>query len=293
MTEIQKIGFIGVGTMGSRMCLNLAMKSGKPVIAYDTDLQTVEKLTEFGIEAAKSIAEIVEASDIVFMCLPGESEVRSVCLDDGGVLSKASAGKIIVDMSTSGPKIARELSEKFSSKSVEFADAPVARGVSSAQEGTLSIMFGGTEELLEKIRSELECMGTDIIHCGDVGSGQIMKLMNNMVLFQNVSALAEALTISKRAGIDVEMLFETLSKGSADSYALRKHGMKYMVKGIFPDDLFPVTYSLKDIRYALQLADETNVEAAGARVVERRLVEAVDVGLGKFYIPVIQKLLER
>ena len=275
------------------MCRNLALKSGKHVIAFDINSHAVGKLSEFGIEAAPSIAALTKESDLIFMCLPGETQVRDVCLGDNGVFTKARAGQIIVDMSTATPTIARQLSKKFAEKSVEFADAPVARGVSAAEEGTLSIMFGGTEELLERLRSTLECMGASITHCGSVGTGQVMKLMNNMVIFQSVSALAEALTIAKRFGVDGELLFETLSRGSADSFVLRKHGIKYMVKGIYPDDLFPISYSLKDLRYALQLAEETNVDAAGARVVEGRFLEAIEAGYGRLYSPVIQKLLER
>jgi 3-hydroxyisobutyrate dehydrogenase-like beta-hydroxyacid dehydrogenase len=293
MIELKNIGFIGVGAMGGRMCRNLALKSGKHMIAYDINYQAVMKLVDFGVEAAPSIASLTKKSNLIIMCLPGEPHVRDVCLGDDGVLTNAQAGQIIVDMSTATPTIARQLSKKFAEKSVAFADAPVSRGVSAAEDGTLSIMFGGTAELLERIRPALECMGTSITHCGGVGTGQVMKLMNNMVIFQNVSALAEALTIAKRFGVDGELLFETLSRGSADSYVLQKHGIKYMVKGIYPDDLFPITYSLKDLRYILQLAEETNVDAAGARVVERRFEEAIEAGYGKLYSPVIQKLMER
>ena len=293
MIEFKNVGFIGVGAMGGRMCRNLVLKSGKRVIAYDINYRAVMKLVDFGVEAAPSIAFLTKESNLIFMCLPGESQVREVCLGDDGIFTNARAGQIVIDMSTATPAIARQLSNKFAKKSVEFADAPVSRGVSAAEDGTLSIMFGGTLELLERIRPALECMGTSITHCGGVGTGQVMKLMNNMVIFQNVSALAEALTISRRFGIDGELLFETLSRGSADSYVLRKHGIMYMVKDIYPDDLFPMTYSLKDLRYALQLAKETNVDAAGARVVKRRFEEAIEAGYGKLYSPVIQKLLEQ
>lgn len=292
MRDVETVGFIGVGVMGVRMCRNIALKSGKRVIANDIDSQAVARLSDVGVEAAPSIPQLMESADLVFMCLPGEPEVREVCLGDDGVLAYAQPGHMVIDMSTATPNIERKLFTKFSKKSVEFADAPVSRGVSAAEKGTLSIMFGGKSELLDKIRPILECMGTEITHCGDVGTGQVMKLMNNMVIFQNVSALAEALTIAKMSGVDGELLFETLSKGSADSFVLRKHGLKYMIKGIYPDDLFPLTYSLKDLRYALRLAEEHDVDADGARVVERRLSEAIDAGYGDRYIPIIQKLLE-
>jgi 3-hydroxyisobutyrate dehydrogenase-like beta-hydroxyacid dehydrogenase len=291
MSDISRLGFIGVGVMGGRMCRNLAAKSGKPVTAHDVDMAKVAALADAGVQAAASIAEVIQAADLIFLCLPGEPQVRDVCLRDGGVLTHARAGQTVVDMTTATAHIARELFPKFADKSVDFADAPVARGVSSAQDGTLSIMVGGSAEVFTRIKPYLACMGTDITHCGEVGTGQVLKLMNNMVVFQNVSALAEALAIGTRAGVDGTLLFETLSRGSADSFVLRKHGMQYMVKGEFPDDVFPVTYSLKDLRYALQLAEEYNVDAKGARLVEQRLLEAIEAGYGNLYCPVIYKLL--
>jgi 3-hydroxyisobutyrate dehydrogenase len=293
MAEINSLGFIGVGVMGGRMCRNLALKSGKPILAHDIDMDKVAALADVGVEAARSIADVVRQTDLVFLCLPGEPQVRDVCLGDGGVLSHVRTGQTVVDMTTATAHIARELLAAFNKKSVDFADAPVARGVSSAADGTLSIMVGGSEAIFTRIKPYLACMGTDITHCGDVGTGQVVKLMNNMVVFQNVSALAEALAIGTRAGVNGDLLFETLSRGSADSFVLRKHGMQYMVKGEFPDNVFPTTYSLKDLRYALQLAAECHVDAKGAKLVEQRLLEAIDAGYGDLYCPVIYKLLER
>ena len=119
-----------------------------------------------------------------------------------------------------------------------------------------------------------------------------MKLMNNFIVFMNTSALAEALLIGTRAGVDGKLLFETLSRGSADSFVLRKHGMQYMVKEDYPDDVFSVVYSLKDLSYALKLAEETNVNAETGKLVERRFKEAIDSGYGPFYGPVVYKLLQ-
>jgi 3-hydroxyisobutyrate dehydrogenase-like beta-hydroxyacid dehydrogenase len=292
MAEINELGFIGVGVMGGRMCRNLAVKSGKGVIAHDVDMAKVAALADAGVKAAVSSADVMRQADLIFMCLPGEPQVRDVCLGDGGVLVHARAGQTVVDMTTATTHIARQLSAEFANKSVDFADAPVARGVSSAEDGTLSIMVGASDTIFARIKPYLAYMGTDITHCGDVGTGQVVKLMNNMIVFQNVSALAEALAIGTRAGVDGKLLFETLSRGSADSFVLRKHGA-YMAKGDYPDDLFPITYSLKDLRYALQLAEEGNVDAQGAKLVEQRLVEAIDAGYGNLYCPAIYMLLDR
>jgi len=298
VAKINKIGFIGTGVMGGRMCRNLATKIGIPVIAYDREPKNVAALADAGVTAANSIAELAAEVDMIIMCLPGEPQVRAVCLGENeggndGLLANVRAGQTIVDMTTATANVAREVAEKFAEKSVDFADAPIAKGVSSAQDGTLSIMVGGSKEVFERIHPAMACMGTGITHCGDVGTGQVMKLMNNMVVFMNTNALAEALAIGRRAGVDGELLFETLSRGSADSFVLRKHGMDYMMKDNFPDDVFPVTYSLKDISYALKLADELGVDARGARVAQERLKEAEAAGYGALYGPVVYKVIDK
>ncbi len=293
MAGFKKIGFIGTGVMGGRMCRNLATKIGVPVIAHDLDPDKVLALDNAGVEAAPSVAAVVEAADLIILCLPGEPQVRAVLFEPGGVLEHVRAGQTIVDMTTATADVAREAAEKFAAKSVDFADAPVARGVSSAEDGTLSIMVGASPEVFQRVKPALDCMGTEITHCGAVGTGMVMKLMNNYIVFLNTSALAEALLIGTRAGVDGELLFETLSRGSADSFVLRKHGMQYMAKGEFPDDVFPVTYSLKDLSYALKLAEDGGVDAAGARVVEQRFKDAIEAGYGDLYGPVIYKVIDK
>lgn len=291
MSAITTLGFIGVGTMGGRMCRNLAAKSGLPVIAYDVDPARLAVLADAGVTPAAKVGDVATGADLIFMCLPGEPQVEAVAFESGGLVDCVDAGQIVVDMTTATVRVARELASRLEAKGVEFADAPVAKGVPSAADGTLSIMVGATEALFERIRPFLETMGTEISLCGGVGTGQVLKLMNNMMIFQTVSALAEALAIGTRAGVDGTRMFEVLSHGSADSFALRRHGA-WMAKGEYPDDLFPTTYSLKDLRYALDLAEQVGVDAQGAKLVESRFVEAIERGFGDRYSPVIYKLFE-
>jgi len=278
--------------MGGRMCQNLATRGDTPVIAFDLDSDKVAALANAGVEAASSIEALVAVSDLVILCLPGEPQVRAVLFESGGVLEHVRTGQTVVDMTTATADVARQAAEQLAGKSVDYADAPVARGVSSAEDGTLSIMVGGSAEVFERIKPAMSCMGTEITHCGGVGTGMVMKLMNNFIVFTNTSALAEALLIGTRAGVDGELLFETLSRGSADSFVLRKHGMEYMAKEDYPDDLFSVSYSLKDLSYALKLAEETNVNAETGKLVEQRFKEAIDAGYGQSYGPVVYKLLQ-
>jgi len=289
--EAVTLGFIGLGVMGGRMCRNLAARSRRPVVGFDLDRSRVDALASVGVQGAKSIADVVAAADVVFLCLPGEPQVRSVCLGDGGIVEHARPGQVVVDMTTATAAIAREVGTALAARGVDFADAPVARGVPSAEDGTLSITVGASDEILSRIEPYLQCMGTEISHCGPVGTGQVMKLLNNMIVFETVSALAEAMAIATRAGVDRELVFDILQRGSADSFVMRRHG-SYMTTGAYPDDMFPTDYSLKDIRYALQLAESVDVDAAGARVARDRLQEATDRGWGSFYSPVVYRLFE-
>ena len=290
--EPSTLGFIGLGVMGGRMCRNLARKSGKSIVGYDVVPARVAECAGAGVDAGASVADVVARADIVFMCLPGEPEVREVCFGPGGVVAHAQAGGIVVDMTTATADVDREVAAALAAKGVDFADAPVARGVPAAENGTLAITVGAGEEVLVRIEPYLRCMGAEISYCGGVGTGQVMKLMNNMLVFQTVSALAEAMAIATRAGVDRARVFEILSRGSADSYVLRKHGT-HMTSGEYPDNQFPTTYSLKDLRYALDLAERSGVDARGARLVEERFVEAIEKGYGHLYSPVIYRLLEQ
>jgi 3-hydroxyisobutyrate dehydrogenase-like beta-hydroxyacid dehydrogenase len=195
-------------------------------------------------------------------------------------------------MTTATVEVNREVAEALAEKGTDFADAPVARGVPAAESGTLAITVGASDDVFARIEPYLLCMGKDISHCGGVGNGQVMKLMNNMLIFQTVTALAEAMAIATRAGVDRTRVFDILSKGSADSYCMRKHGA-HMVTGEYPDDQFPTTYSLKDLRYALSLAEKVGVNAESAKLAEKRLMEAIDRGWGHLYSPVVYRLFDK
>lgn len=288
---IERLGYIGLGVMGSRMARNLAKKSSLPVIGYDVDPAKARALEPDGVTVAQSIREVVEGADVVFLCVPGEPQVREACLGEGGIAEHVRPGQTIVDMTTAGPGVDREVAEILAAKGVDFADAPVAKGVPAAQEGTLAITVGGDTEVVERIRPFLDCMGTDVSHCGPIGTGQVMKLMNNMIVLENVSALAEAMAIATRAGVDRSRVFEILQHGSAGSFAMNRHG-SFMTSGEYPDDVFPSRYSLKDITYALDLAGDVGVDAKGAELAKSRLDEIMARGLGEYYAPVMYKLFE-
>ncbi|MDH3451885.1 MAG: NAD(P)-dependent oxidoreductase, partial [Gammaproteobacteria bacterium] len=182
------LGFIGVGVMGEPMCRNLARKSAAAVIAADLRPEPLQRLAEHGVGTARSTTEVAQRSDIVFLSLPGGSELESICTQSGGLLDCARSGQTVVDCSTSPVKLTRELAARFKAQGADFADAPVARTRAAAEAGTLSIMVGASTDVFARIRPFLDCCAAEVTHCGGVGAGQVVKLMNNMVLIQTVVA---------------------------------------------------------------------------------------------------------
>ena len=286
-----KIGFIGVGTMGEPMCRNLAKKSGLTVLAADRDDAPLQRLAADGVKKA-SLDEIAANCTTIFLSLPGGKEVEQVCLGEGGLSSKARLGWTVIDCSTAPVSLARKLYAEFEGRATAFADAPVARTRQAAIDGTLSIMVGATEPTFRRIEPLLRCMASEVTHCGEAGAGQAVKILNNMILFQTGVALAEGLSIARAHGVDGKVLYETLTKGSADSFALRNHGMKAMLPGVFPERAFSTEYALKDLGYAIEMAEEKGVPALGADVAREVMERAVELGHGAEYWPVLLRAIE-
>jgi hypothetical protein len=289
---LSTIGFIGLGVMGEPMCRNLARKSGRPIVAFDLAPEPLARLKADGVASADCLASLAEASDVIFMALPSGEQVNTICAMPGGLLAAVRAGTLIVDLGTSPVDMTRRLAAQFATLGVRYADAPIARTRQAAEEGTLSIMVGSDQQVFAELRPLLATLATDITHCGDVGSGQIVKIMNNMVLVETVVALSEAIAIGRRAGMDDRILFETLMKGSADSFALRNHGMKAILPGMFPERAFSTEYARKDISYALALAKELGVEAHGAKAADNLLRRTTESGFGQLYWPVISRIVD-
>ena len=292
MTQFKTIGFIGLGVMGEPICRNLVKKSGARIVAFDLSTEPLARLHDEGADIAASVAELVKQREIIFTCLPSARHLRGVFEGDG-ILKNIRAGQTVVDLGTSSVNQTREFAAQLKAKGAAWADAPIARTRQAAQDGTLSVMVGASPELFAAIEPLIRCFATDVTHCGDVGAGQVTKILNNMVLFETVNALAEAVAVAKRSGVDPALLLDTLSKGSADSFALRNHGIKAIVPGNFPERAFSTEYALKDLSYALQLAQDAGVKIRGAELIGTILQEAIDAGSGGAYFPVIAKYIGR
>ena len=288
MVVTKTIGFIGLGVMGEPICRNLVRKSGAGVVAFDLAPEPLMRLRDEGAAVAASVADVVKQSELVFTCLPSAKHLRAV-FDGDGILNNIRPGQIVVDLGTSSVNQTRDFASQLQAKGASWADAPIARTRQAARDGTLSVMVGASAELFAAIEPLIRCFATDVTRCGDVGAGQVTKILNNMVLFETVNALAEAVALAKRNGVDPALLLDTLSKGSADSFALRNHGIKAIVPGNFPERAFSTEYALKDLSYALELAEDAGIKVRGAELIGTILQEAIDAGDGGAYFPVIAR----
>jgi len=289
------VGFIGLGVMGEPMCRNLATKSGARVVAFDTRREPVDALRANGVEGAASLADVANRARIIFLCLPGEPQVRAVCLGPEGLLAHVRDGQTVVDMSTAPVALARELGQAFAARGVAFADAPVARTAQAARDGTLSIMVGADPALFDALRPYLACMGTEVTRCGPVGAGEAVKLMNNMVVAQTVVALAEALAVARASGaVAPEVLFETLTKGSADSFVLRNHGLRSLLPDRHPTSgAFPTSYIIKDLSYAIALAESAGIDLEQAATTRRLMERTAKAGFADNYYTAVVRIIEQ
>lgn len=284
------IGFIGLGVMGEPICRNLVRKSGRKVLAFDLAAEPLARIVADGATAAASVGDLIKGSEVTFLCLPSARHVLSAF--EGGILQAIRSGQTVIDLGTSEVAMTRAFAARLAEKGALWIDAPIARTRQAAQDGTLSVMVGATAEQFAKVEPLIRHFATDVTLCGGTGAGQVTKILNNMVLFETVNALAEAVAIAKHSGVEPRLLLETLSKGSADSFALRHHGMKAIVAKEFPLRAFSTEYALKDLTYALELGAQAGLNPRGATLVREVFEEAIDKGMGDAYFPVIAKLID-
>lgn len=291
MTETASaLGFIGLGVMGSGMCGNLVRKAGRPVHVFDMVADAVAAQVAGGALAAASVEDVGRAAAIIFLSLPGGRQVAEVCTRIAAV---AAPGTLVVDLSTTSVAEARDIAASLAEQGLRFADAPVARTRQAAIDGTLSIMVGAGEALFAEILPLLRHMGSDVTHCGEVGCGQVVKLVNNCLLFQHVASIAEMMVVAERAGVAADKLIEAVGLGSGNSFALQNHAKKAMAPRDFPLKAFSSSYTLKDLGYAVELAGQMGVEPKMAQMAEAYYRQAVDAGIGEEYFPAIIKLVEQ
>jgi len=288
----EKVGFIGLGAMGGPMAKNL-VKKGYALTVFDILAERMTPLVEAGAVPAASCREVAAASDVTITMLPSSPHVREAIQGADGILEGVQPGSVVIDMSTIDPGTTRDMAGRLSDRDVRMLDAPVARGVSAAVAGTLAIFVGGDEDTFLEFKPLLSAMGKDIDYAGGIGSGEVVKLVNNLILSVNVCALAEGLVLGMKAGADPEVLFKALSQGSANSFALQNHFKNFVYKGRFEKGVFPVEYMIKDLNLALRTAESLHVPQYFGALALQAYESAVAAGNGDLYYPVVVKVLEQ
>lgn len=264
--------------MGLPMSKNL-LKSGYAVTVFNRSRAAMDELVAVGAQLANSPSEVAQQSDVVLTCLPDSPDVEAVVLGENGVLSGSRPGMLYVDHSTIAPATSRKLYEALKLSGVAALDAPVSGGDIGAQQGTLSIMVGGDEAAFGRSLPILQAMGKNIIHIGDAGAGQVTKACNQIVVAMTVQAVAEALTLAKKSGVDPAKVREALLGGFAQSRVLEVHGQRMLDRTFQPG--FKLNLHRKDMNIVLQTGKELNLPLLGTAQVTELMNAAIAQGKGE------------
>lgn len=251
-----KVGFIGLGIMGRPMAKNL-LKAGHELTVYDINESAVKDLASSGARTAGSCKEAAAGNEVIVTMLPNSPHVKEAVLGPGGVLEGAEAGSILVDMSSIAPLVSKEVAEAAAKQSVVMLDAPVSGGEPKAIDGTLAIMVGGPEEAFEQVKDLLGVMGASVTLVGEIGSGNMAKLANQIMVASNIAGMSEALVLAAKAGVNPETVFKAVRSGLAQSTVLDAKA-PMVLEGNFKAG-FRIELHIKDLQNALDTASELSV----------------------------------
>lgn len=271
------VGFVGLGTMGLLMARNL-LKAGHQLRVYDVRQEAATALVAEGAVAAGSAADAGATADLLITMLPDTPQVEEVVRGPEGVLARPPAGRLLVEMSTISPTATRAMAQELERAGVAMLDAPVSGGPTGARDAKLSIMVGGPADAFARARPVLEGMGRTIVHVGDSGAGQAVKLCNQIVCGMNLMAIAEALALGRSLGLDLAKTREVLMGGAANSWMLENLAPLMLAKD--PQAGFRIDLKLKDLRLAGEAAFEKGVPLPGTALVTSLYLEARAHGEG-------------
>jgi 2-hydroxy-3-oxopropionate reductase len=253
---MKKIGFIGLGIMGKPMAMNL-IKADYSLTVYDIRQEAVKEVVAAGAKEGKSSKDVAAQSEVVITMLPNSPDVKKAVLGKNGVLEGAKVGMILIDMSSIAPMVSKEVAVEARKKGVEMLDAPVSGGEPKAKDGTLSIMVGGKKEVFEQVEEILKVMGASAVLDGDIGSGNVTKLANQIIVALNIAAMSEAMVLATKAGVDPEKVFQAIRGGLAGSNVLNAK-VPLVLDGNFKPG-FRIELHIKDLANALDTAHEIGV----------------------------------
>ena len=284
------VGFIGLGTMGAPMARNV-MKKGHALVVFDVQPAAVRSLVEAGARAGATPREVAAASEIVITMLPDAPDVERVALGPDGVVAGLKAGSIYIDMSTIDPATTRKVAQAVHAKGASMIDSPVGKTADHAVAGTSTLMVGGDPAVIARARPVLDCMGTDFFHCGELGAGQTMKLLNNLLAAAIGSASVEALVAGTKAGLSLDLMMSVFRTTVAWNNQLAVSMPKRPLAGDFQPG-FMMKLAHKDCRLALQMVDSLGVKAPVGHATLDTLSEGLQKGLQDHDVGAILKLRE-
>ena len=273
-----RIGFIGLGIMGKPMAHNL-LAAGFELTVHSRGVASVDELVESGAARGSEPAEVAAASDITITMLPDTLDVELVLAGVRGVIDGAAAGSLVIDMSSIDPGATRTMAAAFEARGVAMLDAPVSGGERGAIDATLSIMVGGSDDAFVRAAPVFEALGKNIVRIGPSGAGQVAKACNQLVVAATIEAVAEALLLAERSGVDAAKVREALLGGFAGSKILEVHGQRMLDRSFAPG--FRVRLHRKDARIVQEAAAATGTPIPAFAVVAEQLQEAVSAGDGE------------
>ena len=260
----EKIGFIGLGIMGRGMSRNL-LKAGFAVCVWNRTANRMDAIIEAGATAGKNPADVAAQSDIIITCVSDTPDVEAVILGENGVIYGAKPGALVVDMSTISPQATLKIAQKLNDKGVFMLDAPMSGGSEGAEKGTLTIMVGGNAAQVERAMPAFQAMGKTITHVGPQSAGQMVKLVNQILVVGNMLAVGEALLFAQAGGLDLQKTLDAVTAGAAGSWMLANRGPQVIKRDWRPG--FMIDLQQKDVRLALQAADAMGVPLMGTSLI--------------------------
>jgi len=272
-----KVAFIGMGTMGAPMALNL-LKAGYELTVHNRTRDREIPVAKAGAQRADSPSAAAAAADIIITCVSDTSDVETVILGEQGVIHGAKSGAVVVDMSTISPTTTQQIAQSLAEKGIAMVDAPVSGGSEGAQKGTLSIMVGGKAAVVERVRPVLAAMGKTITHIGAIGAGQTTKAINQIIVAGTYWAIAEGLALGMKADLDMNRVVQAVSGGAAGSWGLENRSGN-MIANDYPLG-FRVRLHQKDLNIALSAARELGVTLPVAAYVEQIETGLIGRGFG-------------
>ena len=274
----KRVGFIGLGIMGKPMAKNL-LKAGFPLVVFNRSRGPVEALAKEGAFAADSSKGVAEQSEVIITMLPDSPEVEEVILGKGGVIHGVKPGSVVIDMSSISPLVTKEIAGKLREKKVEMLDAPVSGGEAGAIQGTLAIMVGGEDKVFKDCTEIFGAMGKTIVRVGEIGAGQYVKVVNQIITALNLATIGEAFSLGAKAGLDPKVIYQAIRGGWAGSQILDAKAPMIFERNFKPG--FKVKLHLKDLNNALSTAKSLEVPLPLSSLIQQIFISLMAEGRGE------------